>query len=238
MVDRLDPLQFAYKPCRGVSDATLALSNAILQHLDTSGTYVRVLFMDFSSAFNTVQPHLLEKRLLDLDVNTGLVLWIRSFLKDRPQRVGLRVPPTGTVGSSSSSEGVNLSVDGMILSDEQILNTGTPKGCVLSPILFSLYTNEITINSAILKLVKYADDMALVGYLKDEQSLSQYLACVGKLEEWFDRSFLELNVEKKRWRWPLEEHTKEEMVQLLSPHQSKSRDNRCRGLLCLGTLVQ
>ncbi|PVD39052.1 hypothetical protein C0Q70_01679 [Pomacea canaliculata] len=38
--------------------------------------------------------------------------------------------------------------------------------------------------------------MALVGCLKDEQSLSQYLACVGELEEWFDRSFLDLNVDK------------------------------------------
>ena len=48
--------------------------------------------MDFSSAFNTTQPHVLIfffKRLLDLEVNTDLVLWIRQFLRDRPQCVRL-----------------------------------------------------------------------------------------------------------------------------------------------------
>ncbi|PVD22550.1 hypothetical protein C0Q70_18366 [Pomacea canaliculata] len=78
----LHPLQFAYKPRRGVSGATLTLLDTILQHVDSSGTYVRVLFMDFSSAVNTVQPHLLVERLLDLDVNSPLVLWMPSFLKD------------------------------------------------------------------------------------------------------------------------------------------------------------
>ncbi|XP_025095405.1 uncharacterized protein LOC112564655 [Pomacea canaliculata] len=68
VADRVDPLQFAYKPPSGVSDANFILLDAILQHLDASGTYVWVLFMDFSSTLNTVQPHLLVKRLLDMDV--------------------------------------------------------------------------------------------------------------------------------------------------------------------------
>lgn len=63
-------------------------------------------------------------------------------------------------------------MDGMILSDGQILNTGIPQGCALSPIVFSVYTNEITINNDILKLVKHADDMVLVTCLKEEQSLN------------------------------------------------------------------
>lgn len=54
VVDHLDPLQYVYRLYFGVSDATLTLLDAILQHLDPSGTYVRVLFVDFSSAFNTV----------------------------------------------------------------------------------------------------------------------------------------------------------------------------------------
>ena len=58
---RMDPLQFAYRAKRGVEDATLTLFNLIASHLDTSGTTVRDLFMDFSSAFNTIQPHVLIK---------------------------------------------------------------------------------------------------------------------------------------------------------------------------------
>ena len=78
----MDPLQFAYRAKRGVEDATLTLFNLIASHLDTSGTTVRVLFMDFSSAFNTIQPHVLIKKLLNLEVNPDLILWI-SYSKYR-----------------------------------------------------------------------------------------------------------------------------------------------------------
>ena len=172
----LDPLQFAYKAKRGVEDATLTLFDSVFRHLDKSGTFVRVLMMDFSSAFNTLQPHLLLKRLIDLDVSPSLVLWVRSFLSDRPQRVCVN----GT------------------LSNEIVLNTGAPQGCVLSPVLFSIYTNEMMCNNEILMLVKYADDMALIAKLKDEHSLSQYFDFINSLVTWFGESYLKLNVKKTK----------------------------------------
>lgn len=49
----LDPLQFAYRAKRGVEDATATLLNLLHKHLEGSKTHVRVLFVDFSSAFNT-----------------------------------------------------------------------------------------------------------------------------------------------------------------------------------------
>ena len=54
VANRVDPLQFAYRAKRGVQDATLTLFNLIASHPETSGTNFRVLFMDFSSAFNSV----------------------------------------------------------------------------------------------------------------------------------------------------------------------------------------
>lgn len=62
---KLDPMQFAYRPHRGVHDATVTMLNLLLRHLDGQRTHARPLFVDFSSAFNTVQPHILIKRLLD-----------------------------------------------------------------------------------------------------------------------------------------------------------------------------
>ena len=76
---RIEILQFAYRTKRGVVDATLIMFNLNASHLDTSGTTVRVLFMDFSSAFNTTQTHVLIKKLLNIEVNPDLILCIRQF---------------------------------------------------------------------------------------------------------------------------------------------------------------
>ena len=79
VVDKLDPLQFAYKARRGTEDATLTLINVIAQHLQQSNASARVLFIDFSSAFNTMQTHILIQRLADLSVNGGIIHWERFF---------------------------------------------------------------------------------------------------------------------------------------------------------------
>ncbi len=76
----LDPLQFAYRANRSVDDAVNMGLHFILQHLDRPGTYVRILFVDFSSAFNTIIPNLLLPKLTQLYVPTSVCQWITSFL--------------------------------------------------------------------------------------------------------------------------------------------------------------
>ena len=87
--DSLDPFQFAYKAKRNVEDAVLCFCNTLLKHLDKQRTYARVLFIDFSSAFNTMQPHLLIEKLLLLKINPHLCAWVLDFLTNRPQYVML-----------------------------------------------------------------------------------------------------------------------------------------------------
>ena len=52
----LDPLQFAYRPNRSTDDAIAITLHTALSHLDKRNTYVRMLFIDYSSAFNTIVP--------------------------------------------------------------------------------------------------------------------------------------------------------------------------------------
>ena len=82
-----DPYQFAYKPNRSTDDATLTLLHHAYTHLEQPGSFVRILFIDFSSAFNTIQPHLMALKLLSYNVNPKLFLWIISFLVNRTQAV-------------------------------------------------------------------------------------------------------------------------------------------------------
>ncbi len=85
----LDPLQFAYRANRSVDDAVNMGLHFILQHLDRPGTYVRILFVDFSSAFNTIIPDTFQNKLTQLSVPTSVCQWITSFLTDRQQLVRL-----------------------------------------------------------------------------------------------------------------------------------------------------
>ncbi len=76
----------------------------------TTAHHARVLLIDFSSAFNSIRTHVLLKRLLDLKVNGGPILWIGDFLSDCSQRVIFN----GNV------------------SERTILITGAPHGTILS----------------------------------------------------------------------------------------------------------
>ncbi len=56
-----------------------------------------------------------------------------------------------------------------------IVNTGVPQGTILSPLLFSLYTNEFKIHDSYFNLFKYADDVALVGWLSKARTEGETL---------------------------------------------------------------
>ncbi len=141
----LDPLQFAYRANRSVDDAVNMGLHYVLQHLDRPGAYVRILFVDFSLAFNTIIPNRLLPKLTQLSVPTSVCQWINSFLTDRQQLVRL--------GKFSSST--------------RTISTGAPQGCVLSPLLFSLYTNDCTSKDPSVKTLKFADDTTLIGLIQD-----------------------------------------------------------------------
>jgi hypothetical protein len=120
--ETLDPLKFAYRPNRSTDDAISIALHTAVSYLDKSNTYVRMLFIDYCSAFNTIVPSKLINKLRTLGLNTFLCNWTQDFLKGHPQVV--------RVGNNTSAA--------------LILNTGAPQGCVLRPLLYSLFTHDCT----------------------------------------------------------------------------------------------
>ncbi|KAK3534019.1 hypothetical protein QTP86_000530 [Hemibagrus guttatus] len=85
----LDPMQFAYRPNRSTDDAITTTLHLSLTHLENKDTYVRMLFIDFSSAFNTI-------------INTSN--WILDFLTGRPQsvRIGNSISSATTLNTGAA----------------------------------------------------------------------------------------------------------------------------------------
>ncbi len=60
-----DPHQFSYRANRSTEDAIALTVHITLSHLEHQKSYVRMLFIDISSAFNTIIPDILVDKLLD-----------------------------------------------------------------------------------------------------------------------------------------------------------------------------
>ena len=54
--ETLNPLQFAYRTNRSTDDAISIALHTALSHLDKRNTYMKMLFIDYSSTFNTIVP--------------------------------------------------------------------------------------------------------------------------------------------------------------------------------------
>ena len=104
----LDPHQFAYNRGRGTDDALNSTTHLILKHLEDPLAYTRLMFMDFSSAFNSILPQTLLGSLKQMDVNPYMIKWYCDFLIERQQKV--------KVNST--------------LSDTQVISTGGPPKAV------------------------------------------------------------------------------------------------------------
>ncbi len=134
-----------------------------------------MLFIDFSSAFNTIIPQQLINKLNLLGLNASLCNWILDFLTGRPQSV--------RVGRNTSST--------------TTLSTGAPQGCVLSPLLFTLLTHDCIAKFSSNHIIKFADDTTVVGLISNNDE-RPYREEVAQVVEWCGANNLSLNVSKTK----------------------------------------
>ena len=78
-----------------------------------------------------------------------------------------------------------------------ILNTGAPQGCVLSLLLYSLFTHDCTARHDSNTIIKFADDTTVVGLISDNDEPA-YREEVRDLAVWCNDNNLSLNVSKTK----------------------------------------
>jgi len=175
--EELDPLQFAYKKHSSTTDAMSTLLHFVTSHCDQEPSNTsRCLFLDFSSAFNTIPPvRLIMKLKNQFLVPNYLCNWTFDFLTERQQYVSIQ----GRVSRTLTT------------------NIGSPQGCILSPLLFSLYTNDLQTDQPGISIIKYADDTLILGNLRKDAS-EHYRMAVNTCIKWCSENKLVLNETKTK----------------------------------------
>lgn len=133
----LNELQSGFRPGHSTVTALIKVTDDIRFGMSQQKVTLLTL-LDFSNAFNTVDFDVLLALLKSLNLSSSATEWLRSYLTGRRQRV--------KVDEKSSNWSDILS--------------GVPQGCVLSPLLFSLFINSIS-NSLKCSYHLYADDLQL-----------------------------------------------------------------------------
>lgn len=102
----LDPHQFAYRANRSTEGAIVTALHIALSHLEQPGSYVRMLFIDYSSAFNTIIPDILVDKLTNIALPPSTCAWIKDFMTDRPEtvKVGTTCSSTLTIRTGWRSQ--------------------------------------------------------------------------------------------------------------------------------------
>ena len=80
----IDSHQYAYRPNHTAADAIASVIHASITHLVKKNSYVRLLFLNFTSAFNTIIPQTLVNKLSTLGLASLLCNWVLDFLTNRP----------------------------------------------------------------------------------------------------------------------------------------------------------
>lgn len=112
-------------------------------NLDNKDTYTGMLYIAFSSAFNSIIPQTPVEKLSLLSQNTSTCCWILDFLTDRPQSVRVGKRTSGSI----------------------TLSPGTPQGCVLSPRLFTLLSHDCITRYKGNQIIKSLGDTTVAGLI-------------------------------------------------------------------------
>jgi len=178
--------QSAYRKFHSTETALTQVLSDILSAIDGGNTALMSM-LDMSAAFDTVDHQILLQRLnTSFGISSMVLEWFTSYLSDRQQRV-----------QQSGHTSITTT-----------LTCGVPQGSVLGPILFILYTADITkiIQKHGLLHHLYADDSQIYGFCQqsvvDNARLRNALMkCIGEVDSWMKSNRLQFNSSKTELIW-------------------------------------
>ena len=131
----LNNRQFGFRSGLSTFDAINTFTSDLYTAINNNKSILSV-FIDFSKAFDTIQPNILLDKIYHYSIRGCIHNWFSSYLKNRSHY---------TVFNTCASSSREISL-------------GVPQGSILGPILFLIYINDICNISNSLKAILFADD--------------------------------------------------------------------------------
>lgn len=163
-------------------DQIFCLHTLITKYLRHKGGRFYALFVDFEKAFDHVDRNILWQKLITQNVSSKMVIMLKAIYADVKARV-------------KSSAG---------LSNVMSCPVGVKQGCIISPILFTLFLNDLQESISIgshgidLETIKlfvllFADDLVIFS-----ETVIELQRLINKLAEYCERWHLTINLLKTK----------------------------------------
>ena len=178
LTNSLNEVQSGFRPGRSCMDNIFTLTNVIHSKL-LDGKECFVAFIDLRKAFDSVDRRLLWQKLLGIGISGKMTSILRNLYEE-------------------TSCCIKIDND---KSDFFPVNQGVRQGCILSPLLFNLFIDDlcndlqsdlgIQLGEFLFNCLLYADDLALMA--DNEKALQILLQRVG---DWCNKNLLNINNQK------------------------------------------
>ncbi len=201
--------QFAFRPSGSTEAALISILHHITFLLSTS-TYVRVIALDFSKAFDTVRHSCILTKLSKLPISDQIFNWFIDYFQGHSHATKFR-------SEISNSVSINASVF---------------QGSALGPSMFVINTSDLKPVNSNNFIDKYADDTYLIVSSNHEDSLSTELQAI---DQWAFENNLKLNKKKSSEMIIYTSETKRASAPPVAPLPEITRVNSIK---ILGVIVQ
>ena len=176
---RLSTQQCGNKKWNSTETVLIQTTDSILQNIDKKELTAAVL-LDISKAFDSINHDILITKLRDVGLSCSSIEWFKSYLSLRYQVVKIQAS----------------------ISDQLPVTSGVPQGGILGPLLFSIYTNDLSLVPKHCSTQSYVDDTKLLlnFRLKDQQNIvSKMNEDLQRICQWTFTNKLLLNPDKTKF---------------------------------------
>lgn len=175
--------QYGFRSKLSTNDALYSFITEMLLYMNNKENPIGI-FCDLSKAFDCVNHQKLLVKLDNHGIRGTALKWLSSYLTKRKQFTAINYCTNKQKNS--------------IHSDFVYTCIGVPQGSILAPILFIIYTNDLTINiEPGIHITQYADDTSLLISDKNNEIIQHKCDLIlNNLLNWLNANQMFLNINK------------------------------------------